>query len=98
MLKKLPDLPATDWGAAQKAWRTILKPVGTPGEGQPYNVFLGNAVTDFMSALRSRNNSDNEARQFVNDIKGDVDEHSARVRALELKVAALEAQPLTRFP
>ena len=98
MLKKLPGLPPTDWGAAQKAWRTILKPEGTPGAGTPYTVFLGNAVTDFFLALRWRNDADNEVRTFVNDIKGDVDEHSLRLGVLESKVAALEAQPITRFP
>jgi hypothetical protein len=35
---------------------------------------------------------------MLDDVKTDVDEHSARLGSAESRLAALEAQPVTRFP
>ena len=65
-------------------------------DGKPYAVF---------DQFRGWKLWNDQQRDFVEtnrralvDHKQDIDEHSARLADMEHRVAALEAQPVTRFP
>lgn len=93
----VPELPAFDAKAfTSRLHERVLKP-----DGSRYSVFDpagANSLVPFVQGLRTQ--QDNVERHDVQlgDQKTDIDEHSARLLSLESKVAALEAQPATRFP
>ncbi len=92
----VPRLPAFDASAFSAALkRNVLKPDGTP-----YAVF--DTVTSFVQGLRAQRDALNAVSIYAADVKRDVDSLRAssdqRLDGVELRLAALEAQPVRPFP
>lgn len=87
-----PEIAPIDGKGVENALKTsVRKP-----DGSPYAAF--DQVQEFIASVRKERDASAATRVFATEIKGDVDEHSARINELEGRLAALEAQPVTRFP
>lgn len=64
-----------------------------PSDGEDATAF-----NDQAESLKESRTAINEHEDRLNLYKGDIDEHAGRLNTLESKVAALEAQPVARFP
>ena len=92
MAEVVPKAPPFDGQTFQNAMdENIRRP-----DGQPYAVFKQFRDWKLWND-RQRDYTETHRIQLA-DHKGDLDEHSARLLDLERAVAALEAQPATRFP
>jgi hypothetical protein len=79
--------------AETRAAEGALEPVQVFDKNSPSSIvplarYVKGKLTDTVNALTA----------FTADLKVDLDEHAGRIGDLERRVAALEAQPATRFP
>lgn len=91
----VPKPPAFDAAAFSKALTdNVKKP-----DGSPYAAF--SQFTGYKVWNDKQRDEIEKVRVGVfgsGGLKGDVDEHSARLLDLEARMAAVEAQPVARFP
>lgn len=87
-----PKLPPLDGKALESALKTsVRKP-----DGSPYAVF--DNVQEWVRGERAVRDASAATNVFAHDLKGDIDQHSARIADLEQRVAAVEARPSAPFP
>lgn len=91
-MASVPKPPAFDAAAFSKALtENVKKP-----DGSPYQAF--SQFTGYKQWNDKQRDSVEQNRVTLVDHKHDLDEHAGRLQSLEARMAAVEAQPVARFP
>ena len=92
MLGPLPRLA----GFSAGVFGSTLKAKVLKDDGSAYAVF--DQFKPWVDSVVVQRDKLNETRIFASAVKGDVDEHAARIGDLERRLAVQEARPVTTFP